>query len=108
MVVLAGCPNKLGPVGLVVLAGAPNKLAPGCGGGVVLVFAALLTAVPNILAAGAVVLALLLFPNRELPMPVAGFAPNKLAALPVAGGLMLLVAGAVLENKLLFGAGLVG
>lgn len=97
-------PNKLGPLVLVVLVGGPNKLAPGCGGGVVeAAVAALLGAVPNKLAAGAVVLALLLFPNIELPMLVAGFTPNKLVALPVAGGLLLVVAGAVEENILLLG-----
>lgn len=97
-------PNKLGPLVLAVLAGGPNKLAPGCGGGVVLEVAALLTAVPKRLAAGAVVLALLLFPNIELPMPAAGFTPNKLVALPVAGGLLLVVAGVVEENILLLGS----
>ena len=101
-------PNKLGPLVLAVLAVTPNILVVGWAG--VLAAVALLTVVPNMLVAGcAGVLALLLFPNKELPMPVAGLAPNKLEALPCAGGLLLVVAaGAVLLNRLLVGAVLFG
>ena len=94
---------------MLVVLGVPNKLVVGCESGVVVAtVAALLTGFPNKLVAGAVVLGLLLFANSKLPIPVAGLAPNKLVAFPEAGGLLFVVAGVVLENKLLVGALLAG
>lgn len=105
--VSAGFSGCLAPNKLVVLA--PNKLVAGCeGGAVVATVAALVAAFPNKLGAGAVVLELLLFANMELPMPVGGLPPNKPEVLLVGGGLLLFVAGAVLENKLVVGAVLAG
>lgn len=64
-----------------------------------------------VVAGCAGVLALLLLPKRELPIPVAGFDPfPNMLVFPWAGGGLLLavVAGVVLEKRLPVGALVVG